>query len=96
MGSGNSAVVPSRAADSMPTSQHARDTSPMPSKITYWLWHGQQIVSTVRLPLGVNDDHVRSVALDWHNRVPLCWPDAPFERAIKILSARVVTYPGGN
>lgn len=66
--------------------------------ITYWLWYGTQIVSSVRLPEGSSADTVRSHALMWHERVPLCdWPlEAPFERRDKILHATIRTYPGGN
>lgn len=66
----------------------------MQKRITYWLWHGRQIVATVLGDPGLSENQVRTTALENHERMPLvdeC--EAPFERAAKIRRAEIRVYP---
>lgn len=64
---------------------------------TYWLWHGQRIVGSVRLPEGASDTAVVMAALKRHERIPLSEDGfTPFEWAQMIRRAEVRTYEGGN
>lgn len=48
--------------------------------ITYWLYYNGQPVYSVRALQGTSEAQVRYLAMNWHSRVPLCYPEyAPFE-----------------
>ena len=69
----------------------------MERPITFWLYYGASLVTSVRAGSSMTHDDVRRLALMWHDRVPLVDRyETPFERANKIRNARVVTFPGGN
>lgn len=59
--------------------------------MTYWLYYGTRVLTAVRLPAGAADADVRMAAVQWHDRVPLCYPDfAPFEWRLMLQRADVV------
>ncbi len=61
-------------------------------RVTYWLYYRSVPIYAVRLPPGAVDQDVRSAALQWHERVPLCYPDHnPTEISHMILSSEVRT-----
>lgn len=61
--------------------------------ITYWLYLGERLLTSVRAPEGLDDASVRCRALASHQRVPLCMPEfAPFEFSTLILSSEVRIY----
>lgn len=67
------------------------------NRITYWLWYGSQIVSSLRAEEGLSENEIKRRALEWNERIPLVEPnEAPFERAIKIRHAEIRIYPQGN
>jgi hypothetical protein len=43
----------------------------------YWIYYAGRPVGCVRMPAGSSEQAVRTKALEWHDRLPLC--DRPFE-----------------
>lgn len=61
--------------------------------ITYWLWFGSEVVTSVRAQAGLDDWTVRNLALASHEHIPLCRPqEAPFEKSWRISCATVRIY----
>jgi hypothetical protein len=65
-------------------------------RITYWLWHGYEIVGSVRGEPGMSEERVIAEAIRQHEAVPLCYPTPPLEHELKLRRARVVVYPEGR
>lgn len=60
----------------------------------YALWRGGECLANVRGAEGLSGAQVRRIALDEHERVPLCFGSdrAPYEHAIALRHARVKVY----
>lgn len=65
-------------------------------RITYWLYHGGEPIASVRGEPGLSEDDVRYLAIRDHQRVPLCYPLAPFEHQARLQRATVRIFDGGR
>lgn len=58
-------------------------------RVTWWLYHGGEPVYAVRGPQDADAQWVRSEALGQHDRVPLCYPEAPYSFRHRLLCSEV-------
>ena len=82
-----------------PRTRQAQGATPQsPGLMTFWLWHGGEVLGATRLPRNTDDSTVRLHVMDWHHRVPLCDRplESPNERARKIALSEVRTYAEGR
>lgn len=66
-----------------------------PRRITYWLWLGANVVTSVRMNEGAHDQDVRCKAIADLDRHPFLCPREidPLAQRWRILSAEIRTYP---
>ena len=69
----------------------------MEMMITYWIWYGQELLDTVRLPQNSSRLEVLGKSVDMKRRVPM-YPDTINGTIGKLLSGNVEikTYEGEN
>jgi hypothetical protein len=63
--------------------------------ITYWLWRGDVILTSVRAAKGLAREEVVRLALEAHEKVPTCYPTSPGTFALYLRRATIKTYPYG-
>ena len=65
---------------------------------TFWLYHGERVLTAVRLKEGASDQEAIRRALYWHEKNPCIGPaqqETPAEFKNKLHHAEVRTFPNG-
>lgn len=58
-------------------------------QVTWWLYYSGDPIYSVRGPQDADAHLIRFLAMDWHHRVPLCYPEAPYSFARKLSVSEV-------